>query len=705
MKRLIYPILFFCLVIFGSIILFYPPTIGLADNSDFGRSIQGIKLDSSLKYFYFQEKFNYTKDIPAFSEQVQSILNQEKVPNTLGYRSTQSLFVKSAQIINSILNFMKYGRDLYFDIRILGLLYLIIYCASLIFLHKVIGSENKIASLILLILLTVIFMADGYLVYFNSFFGEAPILVSFLLYVSSALYLIKSKSFPYWALILYFLSGIVFIGAKVANTPLGLLMALFTGLFFILEKTLKKRLIIVIGICFFLFTSFYYYSRTPQQMKDVTQYHSIFYGVLKNTGNPSQDLKDLGLDEKYVVLANTNGYMDHQGYDIYSEEFRADVYEKTGPIKILLYYVTHPGRFFEKMNLSAEASLPIRPTYLGNYSKTASAEILLFSDRFALWEKFRKSAAGNAFAAIGIIMLIFTSTIMISFLRSLKRKTFKNEFLHISFNFMLLGFAVSQFILPVVGNGEADISKHMFLFNVILDTIIFILLVRLIAWIRQIRIKKESLLWVAGAAASLLIFITIIICIHQSQKVQTLVFGKYQNKPIEWEILMETETSYLLVSKHLIGYRSFDDDNKNLWSDSDIREWLNSTNKGGFLEQLSPEEQKRILSKEMKSIVSPDYSLISTTGNQALFWSCIPGDASQNSKEAFGIIENEKVFLLSIEEWEKYSFDRKKSAPYWLRTPYTNPKIVRVVGTDGYVYHKEANMKNIGVLPAVYISK
>ncbi len=44
------------------------------------------------------------------------------------------------------------------------------------------------------------------------------------------------------------------------------------------------------------------------------------------------------------------------------------------------------------------------------------------------------------------------------------------------------------------------------------------------------------------------------------------------------------------------------------------------------------------------------------------------------------------------------------AAPYWLETPYAgNSGMVRMVDVDGYVYHKEASVDRIGIVPVICV--
>ena len=95
-------------------------------------------------------------------------------------------------------------------------------------------------------------------------------------------------------------------------------------------------------------------------------------------------------------------------------------------------------------------------------------------------------------------------------------------------------------------------------------------------------------------------------------------------------------------------------------------------------------------------------------GNKPFYWNSITSYVSQNyNTDAYYNYSAEGVFLLDAYQLEKFVYenniDIKKGGRYWLRTPYySSASMVRIVDRDGFVYHKDANVK-AGVIPAVYI--
>lgn len=701
-KHYNYIILAVILFIFGAYLLYVPSPVGIADNTDFVRITKpvGIIPDNNQKFFYFQRKFEYIKPFNNLKDFVMFIFSSG-IENESGFQSTQFLFVKIAQLLSGIISYLKNGSIRYFDITALSFIFLILHSISVVLLFYFLKTGNKVADIGIFLLTVMIFNNMGYLLYYNSLFGESVILSSFLLWFSILLYLVKSKKKSFTMLILYFISAAIFIGAKVANIPLGILIALLSIYFLFDIKTIGKRIGVIIGICFILATSIHYYQAIPVWMKKPNNFHSIFFGILKNSDIPDKDLRELGIDTKYSPLANTNVYVDLKGFDIYSEEFQKEVYDKAGPVEVTLYYLKHPKRLLEKLNISAESSLMIRPPYLGNYQIETYEEIVKFTKRNSIWEWIRKQFTGYAFAVITSLFLLYSAVLIyqLYLFRKQKNPTF---FGLILVKLMLMVFAGSQWVFPVIGNGEADLIKHMFLFNLLFDTMIIVVMVDIIKLYRKNLIKKRIVLSSLGL---LVIAIGSMFIYKEIDKNDLISFGKYNGKPITWEVLDETDSQIFVVAKDIVEYRPFSLENNNYWLESDIRKWLNDESQNGFLYEFSVQEKERISSTSRTTLISPAFINKKEFGSQPHYWFCIPGYVMQNYDGAYGAENEEKVFLLSAKEWDTYQFKKRKGVQYWLRTPYTMESIVRVVGEDGYVYHKKVGMDNIGVLPTLIISK
>jgi hypothetical protein len=616
------------------------------------------------------------------------------------FSTTQFSIVRLAQLVNGIIQMLRGGKIEYFDIRVLGIILLMIHSGAVAVIWHNCPVRNKWFRAFLLMATVGIYYDLGYLLYYHSLYAEAVTLSSFLMWFATLFYMLQAEKTNYFILIVYFLSSVIFIGSRIVNIPLGIFIAAYSLYFFFTNKSKGKRVLIITGICSILAASLYYYQAIPEWMKKIDNYHSIFLGILKDSQKPGEDLEDLNINPEYAVLAGTNGFMDHYGYDIFGKEFQLSVYDKAGPMQVCLFYLKNPDRLVQKLKISSEAALMIRPPYLGNYTKEDDEEIVKFSKRFSVWEHIRKRFSGRAFLFFTNTLILYSVLILYLYCYFYKKDKTKIGF--ILPRIMLILFTGIQWILPVAGNGECDLSKHMFLFNLLFDTVLIMLIADILWLLEQNKLNKK----VVFAGMPLLLF-TFFIVLYPSNNInnKTVVFGKYGGRELTWDIVEETDTHYWAVAASIVENRAFSSGNNSTWADSDIRAWLNNAMPGGFLYEFTDKERNKILTVPRKTILPPYAADSSEFGNQPHHWVSLPGYTTQNYDKAYGVLRDEQVFLLSVREWEALSFKRNKGVKYWLRTPYANPGVVRVVGEDGYVLHKNADMSTIGVLPALYIKK
>lgn len=168
----------------------------------------------------------------------------------------------------------------------------------------------------------------------------------------------------------------------------------------------------------------------------------------------------------------------------------------------------------------------------------------------------------------------------------------------------------------------------------------------------------------------------------------TITFGNYKGNT-EWIVLDKQENKMLILSKYVIEIRpdkTEEEEGAIIWETCKMREWLN---KDYLEETFNEQERASILQTE-----------INNEGNQ---YYLIEG----------GNDTEDKVFLLSIEEAEKYlpSYEKRKTtlidgteAGWWLRSPSSYRIMLSRVDYDGIVYIGMPRGKQCGVRPAMWIT-
>lgn len=431
-------------------ILMRVPVIGVADNGDFQRIMSKVSLAHMTdnyqdNYFgYATRQFRISNTFPVF----------------FGYFSTETPVLAAAVAANKSVS-----SNAVFDIRFLSAIYSLIFLAAIYFIVRYAGRKSgKAASWLLAALVVFVFADIGYITYFNSLYGEAVSFV-FLLFSAGAAFWIASSEEPRLYMLIAFFAGIMmFVGAKVQNSPLALLAVLLgLGMLKLRHDKVWKGTVIASMAVVVAIAALSYFTISPE-IKVCNKYQTVFYGILKDSPDPVKDLKELGLDTRLSVLSGTNYFMDSYPLNIRSEEFKRYIYNNVSHFRIAAFYLKHPDRFIKKLEVSALNGFYIRQG-MGNYEKAPGISYKQTADVMGLWSSFKKTFIPHTLAFVAGFFVLYFTGLLYAFFRN---KEVRNRFM--CGILMFIGaIGLTQFVLPVVGDGEADIAKHLFLFNVSFD--------------------------------------------------------------------------------------------------------------------------------------------------------------------------------------------------------------------------------------------
>ncbi|MGI6779036.1 MAG: hypothetical protein ACOX7R_13805 [Acetivibrionales bacterium] len=432
-------------------ILITEPIIGIADNGDFERIMGSTGLEyitDSYKERYFgyvNREYRMASPLSTWS----------------GYFSTQAVPVLLAKIISRL--FVP-GKAI-FDIRSLGFIYSCFFVLSLYLIIKYNRQSNPLLNWILAGLLVFVFTDSGYISYFNSLYGEAASFSALLLTSALAVYIIKRKNPGLPALIAFFLSAIFLTGSKAQNAPIGICLAVLGIRFIHLRKDFLWKRCIIYSCAVLLFTASFSYFSIPYGIRLCNKYQTVFYGVLRNSPNPERDLEELGLDTGLSVLAGTDFFANSYPLDIRDEEFLKEIDEKINPVKILSFYLKHPSRYLDKLRITSENGFKLVQGY-GNFEKDEGRRFRETTSSFILWSNFKENVLPHSLIFTAVFFAIY---ILFLSAQYIKIKDSLSGRLYIELYAFLWLTGLIQFIVPVIGDGEADLSRHLFLFNVCFD--------------------------------------------------------------------------------------------------------------------------------------------------------------------------------------------------------------------------------------------
>jgi hypothetical protein len=434
-------------------LLLVDPVIGMADNGDFQRIMGTVGLTYSDPAMSFEDKF-FGWFIREFSL---------KGLGLGGYVSTSLVLVFLGRGLSSI--FLHNGM---FDMRFLAVIYMGLFLLGTWLLIRYNKRQSPWVNVIMAALFVFMFADVGYSAYYNSLFSEPVSFVFLLTTLGFAIALVRKEQVSLPILVGFFVSAVFLIGAKVQNAPVGVLLTLLCLRFTFLrgEWQWRKRIRWYAAVLFVASVAIYF--SLPKEIKIINEYQTVFYGVLKDSEAPAEDLKELGLPEKLAVNAGTN-YFEQAPIPQKDPVFAQEYHPSFSHLKVALFYLKHPVRFYEKLETAAENGLTIRPYYLGNYEESAGKPSGAVSYAFSGWSEFKRSFLPNKLWFIALVFIGYYAVLIYQYLQCFWVKD--RIYLEIWAIVGLLG--IFQFVTPIIGDGEADLAKHLFGFNVSFDLMLW----------------------------------------------------------------------------------------------------------------------------------------------------------------------------------------------------------------------------------------
>lgn len=376
-----------------------------------------------------------------------------------GSFSSQKPFIIAAVALDRLFT----GDDGVFDVRFYGFLQVLL-CAFAIFLFvDYLSYGKKKLTGYLIAGLVVFLLADtGYTAYFNSFYPNGLEYVFFLVAITSV-FLIKQRRYNRFLLsALYGVSSFVFLFARTRNAWAGLILAVLSLLLVIPRKERRGRQDkifnrVLIAIAALLFAaSLTALIITPQRVANIHKYNAMARGTLKTSQSAEQTLDDFNLYRQFALLNDTTFYDKYPVAFVDGEQFSADFYEQFGFLDIAAYYVKNPAQFYEMLKFSLANAYTIRPQSTGNFLKEAGrppgAQTQFFTLYSTLKDLLVPRTAGVFYVWLALLYFFYI----------------RSEYnVKIMTAITLIG--ISQIMIAIIGSGDADMTRNMFLYGVVFD--------------------------------------------------------------------------------------------------------------------------------------------------------------------------------------------------------------------------------------------
>jgi hypothetical protein len=444
--------------------LFISPIHGYADNGDFWRAIYPNRI-----YPYAAasraDYFNYV----APHYHIMQFFNENKME----VYSSQTLIIRAALFLNQL-----FFSKTVFDIRFLAAVYMVLFLGAIYMLTQALTVPvRRVRSYLIAIMVVFIFADSGFTLYFNSFFGEPAGYIALLYAVAAWLLLARTKPKHMWPLLLtYFGAVVFFITSKQQNAPIALSFVVVTLGLLAVKRVRKAWPYLAVGAGVIAASGVITFALISKDFNDINVYQSFTNGVLVDNKKAVKSIKDAGISGQYALMRD-------EAYNppSYSAILPSDAYTKKHLVSKLStawfvkYYLKHPVQFMDLLDVSAKNQMIIQPTMVGDYTKDSGAKPLQQVRYFTT-----VSLMGRAFYPrryVFGLLVAFTLTIVFSvgLFADLKRGEREGP-MRFTLIMGLLTIIIFVPIVSIIGDGTADLAKHLFNIPVAIYLIIAILI-------------------------------------------------------------------------------------------------------------------------------------------------------------------------------------------------------------------------------------
>ncbi|WP_211269518.1 hypothetical protein [Paenibacillus glacialis] len=449
-----------CVLFITIMALFIPPYIGMADNGDYFRILYGNGLyfntpDYDSQYFgYFIKHFGIFQ---YFNENSSDVI------------SSQSLFIHFSVWMNKIF----YDQQV-FDIRFQAAMYTLLYTIAIYLLvESLTWKIPKKYGYPIAILAVLMFGDTGYTAYFNSFYGESVVIIMMVFMLASGLLLYRNRYNDYVLLAIFTLSGFLLTTSKQQNAPVGVIIAFICIILIFIRKQKTFRILMSSSLLILLLAGISTYALIPKEFVNINKYHAMTRGILMESKDPEVALSAFGIDKQYAILDKSIYYALNSTVDVNSEILEKNFYSQYGFGSILKYYFTNTGQAGKLFDLAAKSAFIIRPPAMGNYEKTVGHPAGEQTTFFSGYSLMKKALTPRTFGFIVIWMAVVVGLYIPSFIAALRAKNIRQAIrLPLVVTFILFG--LSGILVSIIGAGDADLAKHVFLFTIAFDLVTFV---------------------------------------------------------------------------------------------------------------------------------------------------------------------------------------------------------------------------------------
>lgn len=444
----------FCCGLLAIYILFITPILGVGDDG----TLSNIMLGAGLDY-------------PAGSTEGSSYFIREYIWKTragFGYHSIHTIFIQAAKRLDYF-----FTRNRTFDIRFLGLIYLILYLPAIGILVKALCHRlPKFAQKIVPFLASIIIFADiSYITYFNSLYAEPLIFICLLYMVGTGLSIQKEGNINYFWISLFTIFTIILSFIRQYCFIAGISGIIFLLFALIKESNLSWKVTSSICILFVTMGTIGSLTILENDFNQSDKLHSMTRGVLMESTNPEDTLKEFGISPSYSLLTDVSTYDEFPATTAYNSTIESGFLIKYDAWDILLYYFKHPANLISMINKSTKTNTEITRENCGNYEISANMPA---GARSIFWSSYSIFKNRSLPKTIGFIIILIGIAIIFTVKGNFKNISTRKNAVYLDCILMLSFFAISTTTFIIVQSGEVALMEYNGQLGIIIDFLLIL---------------------------------------------------------------------------------------------------------------------------------------------------------------------------------------------------------------------------------------
>ena len=441
----------------ASSILFLPNYLGVAGDG----STDEIMKSAGIYYIDKEPSKIYNN---YFVKMYSTVASGEEIPGKI--MNSQVMFIRLAKLLDNLIT-----RDTNFDIRFLGIIYLLLYLPAVyLIVNQVCQRVKQFSEGFFIAAAGLIIFSDiGYVTYFNSFYPEAVWFITMLYCAGASMSFQKERTVyrDFLSLLVFLFAAAILISSRHQCAVIGFLFAVYVIRLIFVRRSFVWGVSCVAAA--FMLSSFAIFSifLSTSDFSQTSKFHAMTRGILFGSSNPAKALGEFGIDSSYELLTDASAYDylpfvksgDDSLYHGFIDQFTIS--------DIAVYYLRHPGSLFGMIDVSIGAGMDIRRSNCGNYEMSVGLPKKAKSLFWSGWSTFKMTSAPRT---IGYLLLL-TASVFFLFYKgySIRPAEDRRNTIFLDMLLIVLGVLLSQSVVVIINSGDAEMVQRMFLVGLSLD--------------------------------------------------------------------------------------------------------------------------------------------------------------------------------------------------------------------------------------------